>query len=286
MLAENYSFRFRRFIMKQNNRLWIANPKLVKKVSIHYLLLCCFALTTFFGCGAISAIKAPFEMAGFVKGMTAQLKEREAFLMETAEKPLTESQEKLLTQLLQSQDGLDMVLSSQAYLTYLEAQVGTVHKDYPTHLAAVPTTEQKSTTTFALKEILPPEATDEQIQICTDFYFQFRELIVNEPHITDDSEEMEAFIKVHLVDPLMDTYSSKMSTSDAIGAMKMAAAPSGMAPLDTDGFRKVWLKQLEVYGSRAGLLRCAISTPDEFALIRSFFEDAAALERWIRLPPK
>ena len=286
MLAENYSFRFRRFIMKQNNRLWIANPKLVKKGSIHYLLLCCFALTTFFGCGAISAIKAPFEMAGFVKGMTAQLKEREAFLMETAEKPLTESQEKLLTQLLQSQDGLDMVLSSQAYLTYLEAQVGTVHKDYPTHLAAVPTTEQKSTTTFALKEILPPEATDEQIQICTDFYFQFRELIVNEPHITDDSEEMEAFIKVHLVDPLMDTYSSKMSTSDAIGAMKMAAAPSGMAPLDTDGFRKVWLKQLEVYGSRAGLLRCAISTPDEFALIRSFFEDAAALERWIRLPPK
>ena len=286
MLAENYSFRFRRFIMKQNNRLWIANPKLVKKVSILYLLLCCFALTTFFGCGAISAIKAPFEMTGFVKGMTAQLKEREAFLMKAAEKPLTESQEKLLTQLLQSQDGLDMVLSSQAYLTYLEAQVGTVHKDYPTYLAAVPTTEQKSTTTFALKEILPPEATDEQIQICTDFYFQFRELIVNEPHITDDSEEMEAFIKVHLVDPLMDTYSSKMSTSDAIGAMKMAAVPSGMAPLDTSAFRKVWFKQLEVYGSREGLLRCAISTPDEFALIRSFFEDAAALERWIRLPPK
>ena len=286
MLAENYSFRFRRFIMKQNNRLWIANPKLVKKGSIHYLLLCCFALTTFFGCGAISAIKAPFKMAGFVKGMTAQLKEREAFLMEAAEKPLTESQEKLLTQLLQSQDGLDMVLSSQAYLTYLEAQVGTVHKDYPTYLAAVPTTEQKSTTTFALKEILPPEATDEQIQICTDFYFQFLELIVNEPHITDDSEEIKPFIEEHLVRPLMDTYPSEPSVSELSTVMQMGIVPAPLALTDTDAYHKIWLKQLEVYGSREGLLRCAISTPDEFALIRSFFEDAAALERWIRLPPK
>ena len=76
-------------------------------------------------------------------------------------------------------------------MTYLEEQVGTAHKDYPTYLAAVPTTEQKSAATFALKEILPPEATDAQIQICTDFYFQFREMIVNEPHITADSEEMK-----------------------------------------------------------------------------------------------
>ena len=73
-------------------------------------------------------------------------------------------------------------------------------------------------------------------------------------------------MKIHLIDPLMDTYSSKMSTSDAIEVMKMGAVPSGMAPLDTDVFRKIWLKQLETYGSREGLLRCAISTPDEFAL--------------------
>ena len=286
MLAQNYGFCFRRVIMKRNNRLLIAKHKLGKKVSIFYFLLCCFALTTFLGCGAISAIKAPFEMAGFVKGMTAQLKEREAFLMEAAEKPLTESQEKLLTQLLQSQDDLDMVLSSQAYLTYLEAQVGTVHKDYPTYLAAVPTTEQKSTTTFALKEILPPEATDAQIQICTDFYFQFRELIVNDPHITDDSEEIKPFIEEHLVRPLMETYPSEPSVSELSTVMQMGVVPAPLALTDTDAYHKIWREQLEVYGSREGLLRCAISTPDEFALIRSFFEDAAALERWIRLPPK
>ena len=272
--------------MERNNRLFIAKHKLRKAVRILCLLLCCLALTAFFGCGAISAVKAPFEMAGFMKGMVTQLKEREAFLRESAEKPLMESEKELLTQLLEENDGLDTLLSSQAYLTYLEEQVGVSHKDYPAYLAAAPTTEQKSVTVVALKEILPPEATDEQVQICTDFYFQFCELIVNEPHIVSDSEEIEPFIEEHLVRPLMDTHSSEMSTSDMMKIMKIAVVPSGMAPLDTEVFREIWLKQLETYGSREGLLRCAISTPDEFALVRSFFQDTAALETWIRLPPK
>ena len=272
--------------MKRNNHLLTAKHRLRKEVSILCLLLGCLILTTFFGCGAISAVKAPFEIAGFMKGLFAQLEEREAFLRESAERPLTESDEELLTQILQEKGTLDVVLSSQPYMDYLEDQVGAVYKDYPNYLAAVPTPEQKSTTLFALKEILSPEATDEQIQICMDFYFELRELIANEPDITADSDEMEAFIKIHLIDPLMDTYSSKMSTSDAINVMKIAAVPSGMAPLDADMFHKIWHKNLEVYGSREGLLRCAISTPDEFALVRSFFQDAAAFERWIRLPPK
>lgn len=272
--------------MKRNNRLWIAKHKLGNGVPILCLLLYCFAPTTFLGCGAISAIKVPFKVTGFVKGMTAQLKEREASLIEAAQKPLTEDQKKLLAQLLQSQNGLDMVLSSQAYLTYLKAQIVTVYKDYPTYLAAVPTTEHKSAATFALKEILPPEATDEQIQICTDFYFQFRELIVDEPHITADSEEMKPFIEEHLVRPLMDTYPSEPSVSEITTVMKMAVVPSPMAITDRDVFHKIWLEQLEVYGSREGLLRCAILTPGEFAFTRSFFQDIDAFERWIKRPPE
>ena len=268
--------------MERNNRLIAAIRRGLKKESPCYLFLLLPMLAVFSSC----AIKHTFEIAGFMKGMVTQLKEREAFLIESAKKPLTESQGELLTQLLEEKEGLDVVLSSQPYLAYLEEQIGAAHKDYSTYLAAVPTTEQKSVTVVALKEMLPPEATNEKIQICTDFYFQFCELLVNEPDIASDSEEMEAFIKVHLIDPLMDTYPSKMSTSDAIDVMKIAAVPSGMAPLDTEVFRKVWVKHLEVYGSREGLLRCAISTPDEFALIRSFFQDAAALETWIRLPPK
>ena len=272
--------------MKRNDLLLISKHKLRKEAPILCFLLCCLVLMTFCGCGAISAVKAPFEMAGFMKGMVTQLKERETFLIESAEKPLTESQEELLAQLLEEKAGLGALLSSQAYLTYLEEQVGVSHKDYPAYLAAVPTTEQKSATVVALKEMLPPEAMDGQIQICTDFYFQFRELIVNEPHIVSDAKEIEPFIEEHLVRPLMDTYPSEMSTSDAIGVMKIAAVPSGMAPLDTDVFRKIWLENLEAYGSREGLLRCAISTPDEFALMRSFFDDAAAFENWIRFPPE
>ena len=268
--------------MERNNRLIATRHRVLKKNFLGYLCFLLSMIAVFSGC----AVKHTFELAGFMKGMFAQLEEREVFLTESAEKPLTESQEELLTQLLEEKADLDMLLSSQPYLTYLEEQVGVSHKDYPTYLAAVPTTEQKSETVVALKDLLPPEATDEQIQICMDFYFQFGELIVNEPHIASDSEEMEVFVKIHLIDPLMDTYSSKMSTSDAIEVMKLAAVPSGMAPLDTDVFRKIWLKQLETHGSREGLLRCAISTPDEFALIRSFFQDAAALETWIRLPPK
>ena len=268
--------------MQRNNRLIATIHRCLRENSLCYLFLLFPMLAVFSNC----AVKHTFEMAGFMKGLFAQLEEREAFLRESAEKPLTESQGELLTQLLEEKEGLDTVLSSQPYVAYLEEQVNAVYKDYPNYLAAVATPEQKSTTLFALKEMLPPEATNEQIQICTDFYFQFCELLVNEPDITADSEEMEAFIKEHLIDPLMDTYSSKMSTSDAIEVMKMAGVPSSMAPLDTEVFRKIWLENLEVYGSREGLLRCAISTPDEFALVRSFFQDAAAFERWIRLPPK
>ena len=268
--------------MERNNRLVATMRRNLKGSSLRYLFLLLPMLALFSSC----AVKHTFELAGFMKGMFAQLEEREAFLTESAEKPLTEDQEKLLTQLLQEEGNLDTVLSSQPYLRYLAEQDGAAYKDYPTYLAAVPTTEQKSATVLTLKEILPAESTNEHIQICTDFYFQCRELTVNEPHIASDSEEMEVFIKVHLVDPLMDTYSSKMSTSDAIRVMKIAAVPTGTAALDTKVFRKIWLENLEVYGSREGLLRCAISTPDEFALIRSFFQDTAALERWIRLPPK
>ena len=84
----------------------------------------------------------------------------------------------------------------------------------------------------------------------------------------------------------MDTYPSEMSVSKVTTVIQMATVPSPMALTDGDAYRKIWLENLEVYGSREGLLRCAISTPDEFALVRSFFQDAAALERWIRLPPE
>ena len=268
--------------MQRNNRLIATRHRGLKKNSRRCLLLLFPILTLFFTCTlGFSAEKGIVE---FMEGMAAQLKEREAFLAEAAEKPLTKNQEKLLTQLLQEVESLDVVLSSQPYLDYLEEQVGTVYKDYPTFLTAVPTTEQKSTTLFVLKEILLSKATTEHIQICTDFYFKLRELYANEPETTSNTKELQQFQKKHLIDPLMDTYSSKMSLSEMFKIMQITAVPNAMAIMDTDVFRNIWLEHLEVYGPREGLLRCAISTPDKFALMRSFFQDTAAFEKWIIAP--
>ena len=269
--------------MKWDNWLSVTKHRFPKASSTFCFLVCCLALTTFFSC-AISAIKGTAEMVGFVKGMTAQLEEREIYLRESAKKPLTENQAELLTQLLQEEKSLDMVLSSERYLTYLEKQVGTTYSDYLAYLDTLPTTEQKSATRFALTEILPSVATTGQIQLCTNFYFKFRKKIANEPDITSDSKKMEEFMRIHLVEPLMDMYSSEISSSEMIEIMKISSVPGAMAVKDTDVFLEIWLGHLEKYGSREGMLRCAISTPDEFALMRSFFPDVVALEKWIMNP--
>ena len=58
-----------------------------------------------------------------------------------------------------------------------------------------------------------------------------------------------------------------------------------MADDDAEVFQNAFRERLEEYGSQEGLLRCAIGFPDEFALMRSFFEDTVALEKWILEPP-
>ena len=58
-----------------------------------------------------------------------------------------------------------------------------------------------------------------------------------------------------------------------------------MADNDMAVFQNAFRERLKKYGSREGLLRCAIGFPDEFALMRSFFEDSVALEKWILEPP-
>ena len=68
--------------MEGNNRLLVAMSRLRKTAPIFCLLLGCLPLMTFFGC----AIGATFETVGFMKGMTTQLKEREASLVELGRK--------------------------------------------------------------------------------------------------------------------------------------------------------------------------------------------------------
>ena len=58
-----------------------------------------------------------------------------------------------------------------------------------------------------------------------------------------------------------------------------------MAADEAEVLQNAFREHLEKYGSREGLLRCAIGFPDEFALMRSVFEDIVALEKWILAPP-
>lgn len=66
----------------------------------------------------------------------------------------------------------------------------------------------------------------------------------------------------------------------------MATVSTLTAQTNTEVFHDAWRERLEKHGSSEGLLRCAIATPAEFALVRSFFEDTAAFEKWIQAPLK
>lgn len=268
--------------MERDNRSIATRYRGLKKNFFSCIFLLLPILSVFSGCALGSGARTVM----FIKNMTSQLEERKQFLIESAEMPFTENQEKLLNQLLQEEESLDMVLSSQLYLVYIAEQVGVAYMDYSSYLAAAPTAEHRLKTLSEVKEIYPVEATDEQIRICTDFYFKFRKQIVDEPDITTDTKKMEAFMEEHLVGLLIGVDSSETSLSEALQIAQVAAVPGAMAITDTDAFRSIWLKYLKTYGPREGLLRCAISTPDEFALMRSFFQDTAALEKWIMTPAK
>lgn len=272
--------------MKQSNEFLSRRHEFRKAVVGLCLLLCCLLSLPFFGCGVISAVRMTAEMTGFVKGMTAHLEEREAALKQAAGEPLTADQAELLTQLLRQEKGVDAVLSSRPYLDYLAAKFGTAYEDYPTYLVTVPTDEQTAATLSAMREILPPDTSETEIQISLDFYFKLAKLLVKEPGIASDSDEMEAFVEMHLIAPLMNIYPQKMTLPEMTQVMKISVVPNGMATMDTEVFRDIWLAQLAAHGSRDGLLRCAVLTPIEFALIRSFFQDTAAFESWIWLPPQ
>lgn len=61
--------------------------------------------------------------------------------------------------------------------------------------------------------------------------------------------------------------------------------PLNMARVETQVYRKAWRKLLETHGSHDGLLRCAITTPDDFALTRSFFQNTDARQLRVAVSP-
>lgn len=226
------------------------------------------------------------EITKNVEDGMAHYKKRKKALEKLIRKPLTEAHQKLLRQLLQHTDTLDKILSSAPYLTYLKAEVGQGHKDFPAYVAAMPTPKQKTGVLFSLKKMLSSKTKAEALSICTDYYFNFRVLLVKEPNTLDDLNALIAFQTKHLMEPLMSIYPAAELFSHMSELTQMAMITNLEAQIYTEVFHDVWREWLEEHGSSEGLLRCAIATPAEFALMRSFFQDTAAFEEWIQTPLK
>ena len=241
-------------------------------------------------------------------------------LEKLAQQPLTTNQQRLLTQLLNNNASLEQVLSSEPYLAYLEERYGKAYKDFVYYAAAMPTPNQKIAIRSALKSVLspitdlsmlPPATKAEQLQICVDSYFRAREWLLTKegtPPVIMEINDMEKFQKIHEFDTFHDTYfippMVEMYRDTLLGIDKswtdsqtwglyrsqldmreISTTVYLMVDDDTAVFHNAFRERLKKYGSREGLLRCAIGFPDEFALMRSFFEDTIALEKWILEPP-
>ena len=226
------------------------------------------------------------EITKNVEDGMAHYKERKKALEKLVRKPLTEAQQALLRQLLQHTETLDKTLSSAPYLTYLKAEVGQEHKDFPTYVAAMPTPKQKIEVLFSLKKMLSSKTEAEALSIGTDYYFKFRGLLVKEPNTLDDLNALIAFQTKHLMEPLMSIYPAAELFSHMSELTQMGMVTNLEAQMSTEVLHDVWHERLKKHGSSEGLLRCAIATPAEFALTRSFFEDTAAFEKWIQAPLK
>ena len=96
-------------------------------------------------------------------------------------------------------------------------------------------------------------------------------------------KELNELQQTHLIEPLME--------SDAeVSGWHTKIVQIGMSSIfmteDSKVFQEAWRNRLESYGEQEGLLRCAIASPGEFALMRSFFGDMSAFQEWIVTRPE
>lgn len=213
-------------------------------------------------------------------------------LRETAREPLTEEQVELLSQLLevaedpsvgQTQSSLESILSSDPYLAYLKTQEGADYADFLAYVNAMPTENMKAAALTRLTATLGVDMTEEELKIWENYYFVVREWGTTVEDPRDNMKELNELQQTHLIEPLMG--------SDAeVSGWHTKIVQIGMSSIfmteDSKVFQKAWRNRLETYGEQEGLLRCAIASPGEFALMRSFFEDMAAFQEWIVTRPE
>ncbi|MDE0085277.1 MAG: hypothetical protein OXU23_06165 [Candidatus Poribacteria bacterium] len=211
-------------------------------------------------------------------------------LRQYANEPLTVEQEKLLAQLLeiagetsdpQSTENLETLLSTEPYLTYIKTQDGDVYADFQTYVAAMPTLTHRNVVLARLQEFWGTEAELTEQEIWVDYYYIMRDWSKTGKDAHNNGKEFKEVLQRHLADPLMKQDSGTTELASKI--VKMGVI-SNFIIEENEVFHHAWHRRLQNYGKQEGYLRSAIATPAEFALMRSFFEDAAAFESWMTEP--
>ena len=217
----------------------------------------------------------------------AQQEEHRRALEASARQPLTEDQETLLAQLLEvSSEGatdLEDVLSSEPYLTYLKTQAGEDYTDFLAYVDAMPTENMRTVALSRIEAMLGTDKSAEDLQVWQNYYFVLREWGTTVQDPLDNIKELHQLQQTHLMEPLMENDSDLSGFSSEI--MQISTSPTAITE-DNNIFQKVWRERLENHGEQEGLLRCAVTSPGEFALMRSFFADMAAFQTWILKEPE
>lgn len=229
---------------------------------------------------AFEEVKQMSEIEGIYKSALRQF----------ANKPLINDQKLLLNRLIEiagetsdseSGENLEMVLSSSPYLSYINTLAADqTYQDYTTYLAAMPTAKHREAVKSRLMNLIGAEAEPEQLEIWTDYYYIMRDWSRTGKSIVTDRKEFDELLQTHLVNPLMENTGLGGVTSNIV---KMGLISSFIIE-DNEVFHYAWYSRVQSYGFQEGYLRCAIATPVEFALMRSFFADAAAFEKWLSEP--
>lgn len=242
--------------------------------------------------GAVFVVPWFGKMMEEMEQMTEKHRQHRRALRESAREPLTEEQEKLLSKLLaaigdpsvaHTPDGLENILSSDPYLAYLKTQEGADYEDFPAYVNAMPTENIKAAALSRIKATIGADMTEEELKIWENYYFVVREWGTTVEDPRDNMKELNELQQTHLIEPLME--------SDAeVSGWHTKIVQIGMSSIfmteDSKVFQEAWRNRLETYGEQEGLLRCAIASPDEFALMRSFFGDMAAFQEWIVTRPE
>lgn len=203
---------------------------------------------------------------------------------------LSEEQEQLLLLLLTEQneifttqepDELEKLLSTEEYLTYLNIQDGEDYSDYNAYISMMPTQRHKSVVMSRLSEFFDTEIGESTLNIWLDFYYRLREWGKDGKTQSNTGKEFNDLLQRHLVDPLMENSFESKGISSRIIKMGIVSA---IIMEDNEVFHRAWYHRIQSHGLQEGYLRSAIATPEEFALMRSFFEDADVFVNWLTEP--